>query len=94
MDVGGALSLPPRGCARRRVSERNRRRRLLARRLKVAPQGRMRGRCAIAVRLRTAVGKFPLISQRAGPLTASPKGEASLTERLLQHKKGRAFALP
>ena len=61
---------------------------------KVAPQGRMRGRCAIAVRLRTAVGKFPLISQRAGPLTASPKGEASLTERLLQHKKGRAFALP
>ena len=36
--------LPPRGCARRRVSERNRRRRLLARRLKVAPQGRMRGK--------------------------------------------------
>jgi len=32
------------GCARRRVSERNRRRRLLARRLKVAPQGRMRGK--------------------------------------------------
>ena len=50
MDVGGALSLSPRGCARRRVSERNRRRRLLARRLKVAPQGRMRGRCAIAAR--------------------------------------------
>ena len=37
-----SLSLPPRGCARRRVSKRNRRRRLLARRLKVAPQGRMR----------------------------------------------------
>ena len=35
--------LPLWGCARRRVSERNRRRRLLARRLKVAPQGRMRG---------------------------------------------------
>ena len=31
-----AVSLPLRGCARRRVSERNRRRRLLARRLKVA----------------------------------------------------------
>ena len=61
---------------------------------KVAPQGRMRGRCAIAARRRTAVGKFPLISQRAGPLTASPKGEAALTEWLLQHKKGRAFALP
>jgi len=30
--------LPPRGCARRRVSERNRRRRLLARRLKLSPQ--------------------------------------------------------
>ena len=79
MDVGGALSLPLWG--------------------KVAPQGRMRGRCAIAARLRTAVGKFPLISQRAGPLTASPKGEAAqwsgpLTEWLLQHKKGRAFALP
>ena len=27
---------PPRGCARRRVSERNRRRRLLARRLKLS----------------------------------------------------------
>ena len=57
---------------------------------KVAPQGR----CAIAARLRTAVGKLSLISQRAGPLTASPKGEAALTEWLLQHKKGRAFALP
>ena len=45
---------------------------------KVAPQGRMRGRCAIAARRRTAVGKFPLISQRAGPLTASPKGKATL----------------
>ena len=61
---------------------------------KVAPQGRMRGRCAIAARLRTAVGKFPLISPRAGPLTASPQGEAALTAWLLQHKKGRAFALP
>ena len=31
--------LPPRGCARRRVSKRNRRRRLLARRLKLSPIG-------------------------------------------------------
>lgn len=36
------LRLSPWGCARRRVSKRNRRRRLLARRLKAAPQGRMR----------------------------------------------------
>ena len=43
IDAVQAPSLPPWGCARRRVSERNRRRRLLARRLKVAPQGRMRG---------------------------------------------------
>ena len=34
-------AFPPRGCARRRVSERNRRRRLLARRLKVVPQHRI-----------------------------------------------------
>ena len=31
-----SLRLPPRGCARRRVSKRNRRRRLLARRLKLS----------------------------------------------------------
>ena len=33
-----AKRLPPRGCARRRVSKRNRRRRLLARRLKLSPK--------------------------------------------------------
>ena len=33
------LRLPPWGCARRRVSDRNRRRRLLARRLKLPPAG-------------------------------------------------------
>ena len=42
-----APSLPPRGCARRRVSERNRCRRLLARRLKVPPQRRMRADLAL-----------------------------------------------
>jgi|GEM_PF-92987 len=36
--------LPPRGCARRRVSERNRRRRLLARRLKLSAQRTDEGR--------------------------------------------------
>ena len=55
---------------------------------------RMRGKCAAATRERVVSGSLALISQRAGPLTASPKGEAALTEWLLQHKKGRAFALP
>ena len=50
-------AFPLGGCARRRVSERNRRRRLLARRLKVAPQGRMRGELATAVRLRAQTVK-------------------------------------
>ena len=56
------LRLPPWGCARRRVSKRNRRRRLLARRLKVAPQGRMREKCAIAALERVAAGRSDLIS--------------------------------
>ena len=43
---------------------------------KVAPQGRMRGRFAAAIRLQATEARFPLISQRAGPLTASPEGEA------------------
>ena len=45
---------------------------------KVAPQGRMRGRFIMTDHLRTAMAGSPLISQRAEPLTASPKGEASL----------------
>ena len=43
---------------------------------KVAPQGRMRGRFIMTDHLRTAMAGSPLISQRAGPLTASPEGEA------------------
>ena len=74
-------SLPPRGCARRRVSKRNRRRRLLARRLKVAPQGRMRGEFAAASRLWVIMANLPRISQRAGPLTASPSGEAQTAKK-------------
>ena len=42
---------------------------------KVAPLGRMRGRFATAIRLRAAEARFPLISQRAGPLTASLVGK-------------------
>ena len=72
------MSLPPWGCARRRVSKRNRRRRLLARRLKVAPQGRMRGEFAVVSRLWVIMANLPLISQRSGPLTASPVGGSLL----------------
>ena len=43
---------------------------------KAAQQGRMRGGFATAIRLRAAEAWFPLIRQRAGPLTASPEGEA------------------
>ena len=43
---------------------------------KVAPQGRMRGEFATAARERVISESPPLISQRSGPLTASPKGEA------------------
>ena len=38
---------------------------------KVAPQGRMRGELAATGRKRVIVARLPLISQRAGPLTAS-----------------------
>ena len=68
--------LPLWGCARRRVSERNRRRRLLARRLKVGPQGRMRGTFAIFTRWWDTMAGSALISQWSEPLTASPAGEA------------------
>lgn len=44
---------------------------------KVAPQGQMRGEFAEACR-KQAIGGLPLISQRAGPLTAYPTGEAIL----------------
>ena len=36
----------------------------------------MRGEFAAIARSRVAVAHLPLISQRAGPLTASPEGEA------------------
>ena len=39
---------------------------------------RMRGKCAAATRERVVLGGLALISQRAGPLTASPEGEAFL----------------
>ena len=84
-------SLPPWGCARRRVSKRNRRRRLLARRLKVAPQGRMRGEFAAASRLWGIMANLPLISQRAGPLTASPEGGKVAPQGRMRGRVCRGF---
>ena len=49
---------------------------------KVAPQGRMRGELAAAARVRVISASPPLISQRSGPLTASPKGEAARRKNL------------
>ena len=48
---------------------------------KVAPQGRMRGEFAAASRLWVILANLPLISQRAGPLTASPEGGSLFTLR-------------
>ena len=48
----------------------------------MAPQGRMRGEFAAIARSRVAVAHLPLISQRAGPLTASPEGEALTVNKL------------
>ncbi len=48
---------------------------------KVAPQGRMRGELAAAARVRVISASPPLISQRSGPLTASPKGGSRSTEK-------------
>ena len=64
--------LPLRGCARRRVSERNRRRRLLARRLKVArrpDEGRVRS----AVPQKRSQTRPPLISPLRGQLLPGEK---------------------
>ena len=44
---------------------------------KVAPQGRMRGELAASARVWVISASLPLISQRSGPPTASPKGEAA-----------------
>ena len=43
--------------------------------------GRMRGGCPAAARLRDSAKHFALIRQRAGPLTASPEGEAQRVEK-------------
>ena len=64
--------LPLRGCARRHVSERNRRRRLLARRLKVArrpDEGRVRS----TVPQRRSQARPPLISPLRGQLLPGEK---------------------
>ena len=44
---------------------------------KVAPQGRMRGSLTATTHSRAATASTALISQRSGPLTASPAGEAA-----------------
>ena len=44
---------------------------------KVAPQGRMRGSLTATTRVWVISASPPLISQRSGPLTASPAGEAA-----------------
>ena len=49
----------------------------------------MRGEFAAIARSRVAVAHLPLISQRAGPLTASPEGEA-----FSLHKKAGAISRP
>ena len=69
--------LPPRGCARRRVSERNRRRRLLARRLKLFAKRTDEGRTYGSYPVMGGHGSFPLIRPRAGPRPPSPSGEGS-----------------
>ena len=50
---------------------------------KVAPQGRMRGSLTATTRSRAAAASTALISQRSGPLTASPKGEADAIAKKL-----------
>ena len=42
---------------------------------------RMRGKCAAATRERVVLGSLALISQRAGPLTASPLGGSLSTRK-------------
>ena len=56
----------------------------------MAPQGRMRGEFAAASRLWGIMANLPLISQRAGPLTAFPVGEAKPNKNApLQTTAGR-----
>ena len=57
---------------------------------KAAQQGRMRGRFIMTDHLRTAMAGSPLISQRAGPLTAFPAGEA-MQQKSAAPSKNSAF---
>ena len=61
---------------------------------KVAPQGRMRGELAAAARVRVVSASPPLISQRSGPLTASPKGEADAIAKKLIWRGCEPQSLP
>ena len=53
----------------------------------------MRGGLAIIARKRVAMASLPLISQRAGPPTASPKGEAIQREKPQLHDRSCGFVL-
>ena len=61
---------------------------------KVAPQGRMRGELAAAARVWVISASPPLISQRSGPLTASPKGEADAIAKKLIWRGCEPQSLP
>ena len=69
--IWSILKASPQGCARRRVSKRNRRRRLLARRLKLRPQAADEGRPRHTTRSRSAAAHPPLTRRFAPP---SPQG--------------------
>ena len=61
---------------------------------KVAPQGRMRGELAATGRKRVIVVRLPLISQRAGPLTASVSAlRAAPTRACGRSPKGEAIPI-
>ena len=68
------MSLPLRGCARRRVSERNRRRRLLARRLKLSPKVTDAGKVCHSIPLTGNRGKVTPHPTSGGASATFPQG--------------------
>ena len=85
-----SLRLPPRGCARRRVSECNRRRRHLARRLKLSAKRTDEGRAFGISRLWATPGHPPLI--RPCGATFPPRGKArSASRRCVKISENRNF---
>ena len=72
--LGAVKRLPPRGCARRRVSECNRRRRHLARRLKLSAKRTDEGKVRAATHFRAAETHSPLNPALARHLPPSREG--------------------